>query len=387
MKKGTQAVLFLVAALIFNCTTAFAAESNDTLKTLLDTLRTDNNLVGAVVMVRSADGTIYEAASGEANTSTHEAMTTDMHFRIASVSKTFTAALCLKLQEQGVLDLDHTLDTWFPASTIPNADTITLRHLLSMRAGIRDLPDTAPFQFMMNPGFEWSDDPSSIEQSATPALFAPDTSFHYSPNRNMVLAGLICEAATGQTFRQLLSSYIFSPYGLSEASVGIPTDTSIPSPYAHMYGFFDPSTGAPSGSLNDITNIIRGSFGMGASGMVAKARDLLDWVDILTEQGILSEASLAQMMNFQEAPGHDPYGLGLMNMGDAMGHSGNFLYGHTSLAAKVGDCDLVILANGCTVNGGAEARDMMQPIIDNFIANLESTVDITPVIAPFLLGS
>lgn len=377
-------IFLCLLLLLLMVSSASAAKSNETLQALLDKERVDHNFIGVVAMVSAPNGTVYQAASGLANTATSTAMTVDMHFRIASVSKTFTAALCLKLQEEGHLNLDDPLTTWFPNSTIPNASTITLRQILAMRSGIKDLADSAALQFLPGTTLEWSDNPSLIEQSSSPALFSPGADFHYSPVRNMVLAGLICESVMGKSYRQLLKEYILDPFSLSDTSIYIPTDATLPVPYANMYGFFDPNSGTPSSTINDITNILRGSYGMGASGMVANAADIITWIGILSDSSFLNSASQAQMMNFIPSSNHEPYGLGLMDMGDAIGHTGSFMDAHTSLGAIVGEYELVILTNGCTVNNGSTARSLMQTLIDDFISLPDSTV-MPNVLQPLLL--
>lgn len=376
MRKGI--VCLVVLALLAVGSPVFAAKSDASLKAILDQAIADNNIIGAVAMVRAPDGTIYKAASGLANTANNTPMATDMHFRIASVSKIFSAAICLRLQQEGVLDLDDPITTWFPTSTFPNAGTITLRDLLAMRAGLNEIPEAMALQFMTPPAtVEWTE---PLLATNAVALEAPDTAYRYI-NRNTVLANLICAQATGKTYRELLNEYVYTPYGLTNTS--IPTDTSLPAEYAHMYGFFNAVDGTPSAGLNDITNIARGSFLLGAGGMVSNAQDIITWLVALLDQGFLNAQSLAEMQTYQAAGVDFTYGLGFKDMGNAVGHDGSFMDAHTSLAVEVGNYKLVILANGCTVQGQATARTLKDTIIDQF--GLTDTAIVPTVLTPLLL--
>lgn len=374
MKKSLFFVL--VVLFIFNASISLAAKSDASLKAILDQATSAHGLIGAVCMVSSPTGTIYKAASGVADMQAGTPMATEMHFRVASVSKMFTAAICLKLQQEGILDLDDPITRWFPATTIPNASIITLRHLLAMRAGLSDFPNDLAVQFRMNPILEWSE-PLAATQAVV--LEVPGTTYRYI-NRNSVLANLICAQATGKSYRQLLNEYVLTPYTLNNTF--IPFDASLPVEYAKMYGFYD-MMGNPTPVPTDITEIQRGSYGLGASGTVSNATDLIVWLNVLFGGEFLNAASIAQMKTFQDGDGSDLYGLGCKEMGDAIGHDGSFLAAHTSVAVTVGGYKLVILANGCMLNNNTTTRTIMQTIIDEF--GLTESTTVPTVLTPLLL--
>ncbi len=91
---------------------------------------------GAVVGVAIPGRGSWLSAQGIADLRTAAPITADDHFRIASVSKTFTATVILQLVDEGKLGLDDTLETYVPG--IPNGSSITIRQVLQMTAGIYD---------------------------------------------------------------------------------------------------------------------------------------------------------------------------------------------------------------------------------------------------------
>jgi D-alanyl-D-alanine carboxypeptidase len=96
----------------------------------------DKNLPGVVVGVWDPDEGEYVTAQGAANLDTGRGREPDDPFRIASITKTFTATAILQLVDEGNLSKSDWLSTWYP--DFPNADQITVDDLLRMRSGIPD---------------------------------------------------------------------------------------------------------------------------------------------------------------------------------------------------------------------------------------------------------
>src|SRR3712207_1337774 len=95
-----------------------------------------DDLPGAVVGVWVPGEGRYVVARGKANLETGEQRDLEDPFRIASITKTFTAMAVLQLVEEGKLSKSDTLSEWYP--DFPNAETITVEHLLRMQSGIAD---------------------------------------------------------------------------------------------------------------------------------------------------------------------------------------------------------------------------------------------------------
>lgn len=106
------------------------------LQTAQDTNSPD---IGVSVGVVTPEGT-WTGTTGVSNLETGEATRPDDLFKIASISKAYTSAIILKLQEQGKLSLDDTLDKWLPeiAARLTNGNHLTIRQLLDGTGGLWD---------------------------------------------------------------------------------------------------------------------------------------------------------------------------------------------------------------------------------------------------------
>lgn len=137
------------------------------------------------------------------------ATSADARYQIASISKQFTAAAILLLEDQGKLSLDDTVSKWIPGIT--GGDRITIRQLLSHTAGIQDYwPQDYSFILMEKPIT-----PQGIVDrwAKKPLDFEPGTAWQYS-NTGYVIAGMIVEKASGQPLLKFLNQHIFKPLGM-----------------------------------------------------------------------------------------------------------------------------------------------------------------------------
>ena len=161
---------------------------------------------GASLLVLKDGKPLVRRGYGMANMEQHIAATPATDYRLASVSKQFTAAAILLLAEDGKLKLDDSIRHWLPS--LPGlADKVTLRELLSHTGGLIDYEDQIP------PGTtEQLDDQDVLRMlSATSkSYFAPGTAYRYS-NTGYVLLGLVVEKASGKTLQDFLAQRIFAP--------------------------------------------------------------------------------------------------------------------------------------------------------------------------------
>lgn len=138
-----------------------------------------------------------------------KATTADAKYPIASISKQFTAAAILMLEDEGKLSLDDHVDKWIPGIT--GGDTITIRQLLSHTAGIQDYwPQDYSFAAMEKPVT-----PQQIVDrwAKKPLDFTPGTAWQYS-NTGYVVAGMIVEKASGMSLLDYLTAHVFKPLGM-----------------------------------------------------------------------------------------------------------------------------------------------------------------------------
>ncbi len=132
-----------------------------------------------------------------------------MAYPIGSISKQFTAACLLLLQERGVLRLDNPIATWFPNFT--RANEVTIRNLLTHTSGYSDY---APQDYTI-PAWTQPADPLTLitAWASKPLDFDPGTKWQYS-NTNFEIAALIVQKASGQSFHDFLWQNILQPLKL-----------------------------------------------------------------------------------------------------------------------------------------------------------------------------
>ncbi len=277
---------------------------------------------GCVIAVAHQGEVVLERAWGHADLARREALTPRHRFRVASHSKTFTAAAIMKLRERDRLRLDDPAGQHVDGLH-PEVAQATLAQLLSHSAGLfRDSEDSS----------FWSDDapfPDHVrlrDDLALPLAIAPNTRFKYS-NHGFGLAGLVIEAITGEPYAQWVQREIVDAAGLAEtlpehpgALAAMARGHSLKQPLGHRVVFpVETSTRAMAA----------------ATGFVSTAADLARFFGRLAPDAanqVLSTASRREMARprFHDAHTATPtgYGLGTISgkseLGEWFGHSGGF---------------------------------------------------------------
>ena len=219
-------VLLLVAgpALAQNLTPAETAKV-DTIVTV--TLARNGVPSASIAIVR--DGKIVFAKAYGKQSETIVAPRSDAPYQIASVSKQFTAAAILMLEDEGKLSLDDTVAKWVPGIT--DGDKITIRQLLSHTSGLQDYwPQDYSFAAMEKPVT-----PQQIVDrwAKKPLDFAPGTQWQYS-NTGYVVAGMIVEKAAGKPLLAYLQDKVFKPLGMKVIDQDLAVGKGFPQGY-HRY--------------------------------------------------------------------------------------------------------------------------------------------------------
>src|SRR5438309_5741990 len=152
---------------------------------------------------------VYVKAYGDALLEPKTPATTEMRYSIGSISKQFTAAAILFLQEQGKLSLDDKVGKFVPNLT--RANEVTIRQLLSHTSGYQDY---WPQDYVM-PGMLKPTDAQQIMDAwgRKPLDFDPGTKWQYS-NTNYVVAGVIVEKVARMPLLQFLQQKVFAPLGI-----------------------------------------------------------------------------------------------------------------------------------------------------------------------------
>ncbi len=208
--------LVVAVMLTLACAPAFAQDGLPAkLAATIDRIATDalakSGVPSASVAVVRNGRLEYAHAYGNARLDPETPATPAMRYSIGSISKQFTAAPILMLQQQGRLSLDDKVAKYFPDLT--DADHVTLRQLLSHTSGYQDY---WPQDYVM-PEMKKPTTPGFIMDTwaKKPLDFAPGSAWQYS-NTNYVIAGEIIHKLTGKTPFEFLTAHVFKPLGMDD---------------------------------------------------------------------------------------------------------------------------------------------------------------------------
>lgn len=162
---------------------------------------------GASVLVVRDGRAVVRRAYGLADVARRIPATPATNYRLASVTKQFTAAAVLQLAREGKLSVDDRVQQWLPS--LPQRD-VTIRQLLTHTSGLIDYEDVIPEGTTR----QLRDaDVLRLLEPQTRTYFTPGTAYRYS-NSGYALLALIVERASGQSFASFLKSRIFEPLGM-----------------------------------------------------------------------------------------------------------------------------------------------------------------------------
>lgn len=363
----------LLACLAAAAVAAAAAPAKPTATTGGQTVALQNDLdalvaagaPGAILLIRNGNHTTRLTA-GLADVTRKRPMRPADRFRIASVTKSYTASVVLQLIAEGKLALSDSVEGRLP-KLVPNGKRITIRQLLNHTSGLFELESDRQ---IMKPYYAGElDHYWSMRQLVQRAvthkpLFAPGTQHSYS-NTNYVVAGLIVEAVTGNSFGAELRSRIFQPLHLDQTSY--PTTPRMPTPYAHGYTVLGEQAGF------DITHFSPSLFP--ASGaIISSVGDVADFYRALLSGRLLRPELLKAMTTtvrtgpLDAATGATGYGFGLMRWstacGAAWGHDGGVPgYWTRSYSTDNGRRQAVLMINHDPETLAIPARGLFQRLI------------------------
>lgn len=228
------------------------------------------------------DGQIaYVHAYGDARLEPRTSAKPEMPYSVGSISKQFTAAAILLLQEQGKLSLDDQVSKFIPELT--RANQVTIRQLLSHTSGYQDFwPQDYAMPYVLQP----TTSEKIMDQWAhKPLDFDPGTKWQYS-NTNYVIAGVIVEKASRTPFFQFVRENVLTPAGIRAASDSDQQKLGSSDPEGYIRYGLGPLRPAPA----------EGQGWMFAAGELAMpAEDLARWDISMIDQTVLKPASYREM--------------------------------------------------------------------------------------------
>lgn len=267
---------------------------------------------GASVLVLKDGEPLVRQSYGLADVERGTAAVPATNYRLASITKQFTAAAILLLAEDGRLGIDDPVKRWLP-SLPPAADDVTIRHLLSHSSGLIDYEEVMPG----SPPEQLRDtDVLRLLESQDRTYFPPGSDYRYS-NSAYALLALIVERASGETFQDFLRERIFEPLGMDNTIAYVAGGPPVPNrAYGHSLvdGGWTRTDQSPTSAV------------LGDGGIYSSIDDLARWDAALYDGRLLSDASRAMAFSPQVAVddefGVDAYGFGWRIGDGTLWHSG-----------------------------------------------------------------
>ena len=320
-------------------------------KTKLDNyfnaIEQNNKFMGSVAVSKNGE-IIFTKSTGFADVENNVKATEKTKYRIGSISKSFTAVLTLKAVEEKKIDLNQTIDKWFPSIT--NAKEITVKHLLSHRSGIHNFTDDKDY-------LTWNTQPKTetklieiIQKGGSD--FKPDSKAEYS-NSNFVLLSYILEKIFAKSYSDLLQEFIVKPIGLTNT---------------YVFGKINPNNNecksysfSGTWKLETETDF---TIPLGAGAITSTPSDLTKFADALFGGKLLKTESLEIMKTVE-----DGYGIGLFqipfykNIG--FGHTGG-IDGFSSVYSHFADDKIsyALISNGTNINNNDISIAVLSAVYD-----------------------
>lgn len=263
---------------------------------------------GAAVMVIKNGKPVFVRAYGMANLEENQLVLPATNFRLASVTKPFTAMCIMMLVERGQLTYERTLAEIFPEFP-PYGNAITIRHLLQHTSGLIDyedlIPDTATVQVL-------DKDVLRMMTTQDSTYFTPGAQYRYSNSGYAVLA-MVVEKVSGKSFAEFLRENIFMPLGMANTVAfehGIST-------VKHRAMGYREENGAFAFKDQSLTSAV-----LGDGGIYSSIEDLFKWDQALYSERLVKRETLQQA--FSKGVLNDgqtiDYGFG-WRIGDYRGHA------------------------------------------------------------------
>jgi CubicO group peptidase (beta-lactamase class C family) len=260
---------------------------------------------------------IYAKGFGTTSLTTQSPPTADTQYRLASVTKTFTAVAVLQLVQAQKVKLDEPARQYCAELSALNGAP-TVRHFLMHQSGMRHTTDLED-KTIKGPVRRIGDALASVARE--PLQFAPGTKTHYT-SWGYAALGCVIETASGQSYSDFLKERIFEPAGLARTTFDHPG-----------YNSSQFSSGFRRGILWGLrpSEVVDTRFKVSASGLISTASDLVRFARALFDRKLVSESLMTQMFYAppSEGPlvftpgwvfqGKQPYGLAFDNNGGMEG--------------------------------------------------------------------
>ncbi|MFL5258858.1 MAG: serine hydrolase domain-containing protein [Hyphomicrobiales bacterium] len=357
------------------------------LQNTVETTAKELLLPGAMVLLHTPQGN-YAFGYGSTELGGTTPPRAGTYFRIASNTKTMTAAAVVQLAQEGKLRFDDPVSKYVEG--VPNGDDITISDLLKMRSGLPNYTGSPELTESLDhdPTRIWTPHEMLAIAFKNPPLFAPGAGFNYC-NTNYVLLGLIIEHVEGKPLARVFQDRLFGPLGMKATVLPAGTSIAIPEPYSYGYLYASSSyamldapypadliAAAEAGTLKPNDDTWQNpSYATAAGGAISTADDLATWMRALVGGKVFDAAYQRQWLESPEP--QDPsaphgqrygYGISLITFGpNRVYFHGGEMPGYNSFMGydPVNDVTLVVWTNlTLSLDGQHTANSIMLKILD-----------------------
>lgn len=330
MKKFYLILILIVSFYISSCVEddpitqpTLTYEKRVAIEKLLDSVIAADDIPGIVFAVQNSSGQTDIIESGYADIVGRIGMRYEKTFGIGTATKMFIATIVLQLVDENKIGLDDKITKFLP--DFPNGEKITIRHLLSMASGLKDVSANFNYNshYRNTPELEMDrNDLFGFCQNDT-LQFIPGEKVNYC-NTNYILLGLIVGKVTGKDIEDEISNRITIPLRMSITEL---PRTILPSHVNIAVGYKKNDAGIPQRVS------VHPSILWTAGGMVSNAKEMIVFIDALNRGELISEEMLDVMKDWKflverknSVTGEmidKYYGCGLIQKGDLWGYMGD----------------------------------------------------------------
>ena len=322
----------------------------------------EQGIFNGTVLVAEAGKVIYQKGFGYANMDTKEKLTPKSVFRLASVSKQFTAMCVMMLKEQGKLDYDDEIQKYLPE--LKDYEGVTIRHLLWHTSGVPDYMDFMPKYFPTD-GY-LNDDVIKIMAKHHPEReFEPGERFEYS-NTGYVMLASIVERVSGVSFVEFIKQNIFDRIGMSSTTIPFGKNQFKEMPN-RVRGYDRTEDGGYVD--NDYIDYDYDLYGDG--GMFSNVIDLFKWNEALYTEKLVKQETLEEAYKpcvFNDGSIGD-YGFGwficTVDGNKIVGHSGSWIGFRTYILRDITNKHCVIILTNIGNRKGTKLYNACYNILMN----------------------
>lgn len=342
MKKRTVSIVLIILGIlpVLNAQNPINYNGVDSLKLELQKLLKPDE-PGAAVLITQNNKIIFEEYYGMANLAKKEKLHSDHMMGIASMSKQFEGMAVLILAEDGKLNLEENIKTYFPDLSIGKRD-ITIKQLLTHTSGLPEL--TQNNEFMNNLNVKRSVDDIIDIAFSEDFRHEPGEKYQYCNTGYTIVVKLI-EKLSGMSYAEFLKQSIFKPLGMKNTySCDYQTDA-----FNAVKRYTPDSTGFKEALNMDFSNLI------GGGGIVSNVTDMTKWANaLLTGENLpknYKDMWVPALLNNGQST---EYGLGV----GISEHKGHVFYYHPGMGSGMNAVNLIFPEENLSIT---VIRNMSKP--------------------------